>query len=97
VWGVPSALAFVKSLLGKSGIRHEFSEVVPSSGGPRVLQRFSREVLVDDVLSTRAKSWDVDASSVSLEAPSITREAARLARSYDFEVLVAPAKRPGTK
>jgi hypothetical protein len=81
----------VKSLPGRSGTRHEFSEVILSSGGPRVLQRFSEEISLADVLSTRAKSMDVDAGSVSLEAPSITPEAAHLARSHDFEVLVAPA------
>ena len=84
--------ASVKSLPGKSGIRHEFSEVTPSPKGPKVLQKFSGEISVADVLSARAKSFDVDANSVSLEAPSITSEAARLARSYDFEVLVAPAR-----
>ena len=59
------------------------------------MERFDREISVPDVLSARAKSWDVDASSVLLEAPSISREAEDIARSYRFHIVVAPARKSG--
>ena len=76
----------MKSLLGHSGVVHEFTEV--AFPGPKVLQTFCREVSVVDVLDTRAKTWDVGASSVLLKGPCITREAAILAKEYGFRVVV---------
>lgn len=78
----------MKSLRGKSGVLHLFSEVTESQDGRKVVDTCNTRIRECNVLGFYAKIIDVGAQSGELVGPSCTLEARELARFYGIELKI---------
>ncbi len=72
----------MKSIRGRSGITHSFTEVTANSSVEKVVEEHARQINELDVLRFYLKVFDVGARSAVISAPSCTNAARELASEY---------------
>ncbi len=71
-----------RTLRGRSGVLHVFSEVVRNPGAEKVVEAFGREVTEVEIVGLYAKMIDVGVRRAEVVAPSWTGRARDLAEEY---------------
>ncbi|MDJ0268984.1 MAG: CBS domain-containing protein [Aigarchaeota archaeon] len=75
-----------RRLLGRSGVIHEFSEVIGDGEVERVVDVIDHECNEIDILKIRVKALDVGAIHAEIRAPSFTEKARTLAEKMGIDI-----------
>ncbi len=84
----------LRSVVGKSGVIHQFIEVELSHGGGigKVVDALDTACDVIDVFRFRLKAIDIGARKTVLKAPSFTEEAKKLALELGIDTRPSDSK-----
>lgn len=77
-----------RRLLGRSGVIHEFSEVIGDGEVERVVDVIDHECNEIDILKMRVKALDVGAIHAEIRAPSFTEKARALAEKMGIDTRI---------
>ncbi|MDJ0269428.1 MAG: hypothetical protein NXY59_02560 [Aigarchaeota archaeon] len=81
-WGL------LPTLVGRSGIVHEFTEIVSVGNDMRVIDQLEYEADENDILRLYLKMLDVGIREAELKVPGITEQASKLATMYNIKVTI---------
>ncbi len=76
------------TLVGKSGIVHEFTEIIRVGEDAKVIDQLEYEADVNDILRLYLKMLDVGIKEAELKVPGITEQASKLATMYNIKVTI---------